>query len=121
MSPVELQDARRASGNLGGRPRKPTQAEARSKALEELVPLAIKSLATHLGDGDASAWRAALRVFELSYGKPAETIEVDTATRDPFMIAQMTTAERDVILAQLLEQHPRLIELVPERLRAVDE
>jgi hypothetical protein len=46
------QQACRASGNLGGRPRKPTQAEARATALEKLVPAAIKSLAAHLGDGD---------------------------------------------------------------------
>ena len=75
LSPAELQAARRASGNLGGRPRKPTQAEARAAALEELVPAAIKSLAAHLGEGDPDAWRAALRVFELSDGKPAETVE----------------------------------------------
>ena len=35
----------------------PTQAEARSAALEELVPAAIKSLAAHLGDGDATRAR----------------------------------------------------------------
>ena len=37
LSPAELSEARRASGNLGGRPRKPTQAEARAAALEQLV------------------------------------------------------------------------------------
>jgi hypothetical protein len=50
------------AGRLGGRPRKPTQAETRSAALEELVPAATKSLAAHLGDGEATSWRAALRV-----------------------------------------------------------
>jgi hypothetical protein len=121
LSPVELQTARRASGNLGGRPRKPTQAEARSAALEALVPAAIRSLAAHLGDGDASSWRAALRVFELSYGKPAETIEIDPETLDPFMVAQMTQAERGALMAQILEQHPHLRELIPDRLRKVGE
>jgi hypothetical protein len=111
LSPIELQDARRASGNLGGRPRKPTQAGARSAALEELVPAAIKSLAAHFGDADASARRAALRVFEC-YGKPAETIEIDTETLDPFMVTQMTSAERGVMMQRLLEQHPQLIALV---------
>ena len=85
------------------------------------MPAAIKSLAAHLGDGDATAWRAALRVFELSYGKPAETIELDTASVDPFQIAAMTVAERDVIMNQILEQHPHLIEIIPERLRPVEE
>jgi hypothetical protein len=60
-------------------------------------------------------------VFELSYGKPAETIELDTETLDPFMVEQMSSEERDVIMAQLLEQHPRLAGLVPERLRSVAE
>jgi hypothetical protein len=75
---------------LGGRPRKSTQAEARAAALEELVPAAIKSLAAHLGDGDPVAWRAALRVFELSYGKPAETVELDLDIVDPLHVAEMT-------------------------------
>lgn len=98
LSPAELQAARRASGNLGGRPRKPTQAEARAAALEELVPAAIKSLAAHLGEGDPDAWRAALRVFELSYGKPAETVELDVEHVDPLHVGEMTAAERSVLL-----------------------
>ncbi len=84
------------------------------------MPAAIKSLAAHLGDGDPSAWRAALRVFELSYGKPAETIEIDPETLDPFMVTQMTQAERGVLMAQILEQHPQLIALVPKRPRSVE-
>src|SRR3954451_15602562 len=90
LSPAELSEARLASGRLGGRPRAPTQSEARSAALEALVPAAIKSLAAHLGDGNAESWRAALRVFELSYGKPAETVEVDTTDMDPMRVAEMT-------------------------------
>lgn len=85
------------------------------------MPAAIKSLAAHLGDGEATAWRAALRVFELSYGKPAETIEIDPITVDPFEVAAMTPAERGVLLTRVLEMHPNLIELVPERLRSVEE
>jgi hypothetical protein len=121
LSPVELSEARRRSGNLGGRPRKPTQAEARASALEELVPAAIKSLAAHLGDGDPVAWRAALRVFELSYGKPAETVELDVDVVDPLHVAEMTSAERALLLARVLEQHPHLAELAPLHLRPVGE
>ena len=72
LTPAELSEARRTSGNLGGRPRKPTQAEARAAALEQLVPAAVKSLAAHLGDGDPAAWRAALRVFEQAFGRPVD-------------------------------------------------
>jgi hypothetical protein len=60
-------------------------------------------------------------VFELSYGKPVETIEIDTETLDPFLVEQMTTAERAVMMTRLLEEHLELIEFVPERLGTVEE
>ena len=81
--------------------------------------MAVKSLAAHIGDGNPDAWRAALRVFELAYGKPAETIELDTETLDPLHVAQMTSAERGVLLARVLEEHPNLVELVPEHGRGL--
>jgi hypothetical protein len=96
----------------------PRLTEARAAALEELVPAAIKSLAAHLGDGDPVAWRAALRVFELSYGKPAETVELDLDVVDPLHVAEMTAPERALLVARVLEQHPYLAELVPLRLRS---
>src|SRR5262249_37650968 len=88
-TPQELQQARRASGNLGGRPRKPTQAEARAAALEELVPVAIKSLRAHLGDGDPAAWRAALRGFEHAFGRPTEFPD-EPVDLDPFALFRLT-------------------------------
>jgi hypothetical protein len=36
-------------------------------------------------------------------------------------VAAITQAERGVLLTCVLEQHPQLIELVPERLRTEDE
>jgi hypothetical protein len=72
LTPAELQEARKRSGRLGGRPRKPTVEEARQAALEELTPKALKVLKAHLGEGDEvnpHAWRAALRVFEHAYGR----------------------------------------------------
>jgi hypothetical protein len=103
---------------LGGRPRKATQAEARAAALEELVPAAIKSLAAHLGDGDATAWRAALRVFELSYGKPAETPEDVPEDVDPFQVAAMSPAERSRLVRRVLKAYPHLAPLAPAHLFA---
>ena len=79
----ELNDARRRSGNLGGRPRKPTRDEAREKALEELTPKALRVLNQHLDEGGADAWRAALRVFEHAYGPPAERIEQMNLAPEP--------------------------------------
>jgi hypothetical protein len=77
------------------------------------VPAAIKSLAAHLGDGDPAAWRAALRVFELSYGKPAETLEDSPEDLDPFKVASMTQAERARLVARVVAQYPHLAELAP--------
>ena len=59
--------------------------------------------------------------FELSYGKPAETVELDFDVVDPLHVAEMTSAERALLVARVLEQHPHLAELVPLRLRAVAE
>jgi hypothetical protein len=91
------------------------------KSPDRGCPAAIKSLAAHLGDGDPVAWRAALRVFELSCGKPAEIVELDLDEVDPLHVAEMTSAERALLVARVLEQHPHLAELVPLRLRAVVE
>jgi hypothetical protein len=72
-------------------------------------------LDAHLGEGDPAAWRAALRAFELSYGKPAESAEIDV---DPLRVREMTGAERAALIARVLDDHPKFAELVPERLRA---
>jgi hypothetical protein len=75
LTPTELQEARRRSGRLGGRPRKPTVEEARRAALDELVPKALRVLNEHLDKGGPDAWRAALRVFEHAYGRAPEQPE----------------------------------------------
>ena len=116
--PDGASEARRASGNLGGRPRKPTQAEARAAALEQLVPLAIRSLAAHLGEGEASSWRAALRVLELSYGRPAETPEDLPEDIDPFQVASLTPLKRARLVARVVEAYPHLKALAPAPLFA---
>jgi hypothetical protein len=115
LTPAELQEARRASGNLGGRPRKPTVAEAKAAALEELLPPAIKSLKAHLGDGDPEAWRAALRLFEHTFGRPAElpAEEEDLQVGSPGDIQAMTPEERRALRKRLLAEYPELRELVP--------
>ena len=113
LSPTELSEARCASGNLGGRPRKPTQAEARDAALAELVPPAIRSLKAHLADGDPAAWRAALRVLEHAIGRPAETLDEPEPPVDPMGFARMTQRQRSALLAEVLEAHPNLAALVP--------
>jgi hypothetical protein len=79
LSVEELNEARRRSGNLGGRPRKPTRDEAREKALDELTPRALAVLKVHLSEPDEpnpEAWRAALRVFEHAFGRPEDRVDV---------------------------------------------
>ncbi len=60
-------------------------------------------------------------VFELSYGKPAETVELDLDVVDPLHVAEMTSAERALLVARVLEVHPHLADLVPLHLRPVGE
>jgi hypothetical protein len=70
-------------------------------------------LAAHLGEGDPDAWRAALRVFELSYGKPAETLEDLPEDIDPFHVAEMTQPERARLIGRVVRAYPQLAELAP--------
>ena len=80
------------------------------------MPAAVKSLAAHLGDGDPAAWRGALRIFELSYGKPAETPEDMPEDIDPFDVASMTPLERARLVARVVKHYPQLAELAPVHL-----
>jgi hypothetical protein len=106
LTPDELQEARRRSGRLGGRPRKPTQAEARAAALEELVPAAVRSLRAHLGEGDPAAWRAGLRVLELAYGSaPPEQDDV-ALPEQALDVRALSWRELQVVAAKLIGEIP---------------
>jgi hypothetical protein len=69
LTPAELQAARVASGNLGGRPRKPTVTESREAALAELVPPSIVRLKQHIESDAPDAWKAGIRVLELAFAR----------------------------------------------------
>jgi hypothetical protein len=45
---------------------------------------------------------------------------VDATPVDPLRIREMTPGERAVLVARVLDDHPQLVELVPERLRPVE-
>jgi hypothetical protein len=108
-TPHELQLARRASGRLGGRPRKPTRDDARERALDELVPKALKVLAAHLGDGEqvnSNAWRAALRVFEYAFSATAE--EPPPEPDDIRDVFELSREERRELARQLSAQFPMM-------------
>jgi hypothetical protein len=70
-------------------------------ALEELLPLALKSLRAHLGDGDPTAWRAAFRVFEHAYGRPDSlpNPELDGDTR--IDVRKLSSAQRAALMARV--------------------
>jgi hypothetical protein len=108
LTPAELQEARKRSGRLGGRPRKPTVEEARQAALEELTPKALKVLKAHLGEGDEvnpHAWRAALRVFEHAYGRaPEQPFEADGLPQDPDEIAGLSWVRMKILAAKYSEE-----------------
>jgi hypothetical protein len=96
----ELQAARRQSGRLGGRPRKPTVDEARAAALERLVPKALQVLEAHLDSGRADAWRPALRLLEHGWGKPPEKVESLPEPEDVSDLKNMSTAELHALVAR---------------------
>jgi hypothetical protein len=107
LSAQELQSARVRSGRLGGRPRKPTVEEARQAALEDLVPAAIRSLQAHLGDGDPTAWRAALRVFEHAFGRaPEQAVEELVVPESAAEITNMSWMQLRLLAAQLVAEVP---------------
>jgi hypothetical protein len=59
-------------------------------------------------------------VLQLLYRKPSETAEVEDTLVDPLRILEMTPGERAVLLRRVLEDHPHLAELIPERLRPAE-
>ena len=92
----------------GGRPPKPTVTEARSEALERLVPKAIQVLEDHLGSGRPDAWRSAHRILEHHWGKPPEYIAptaLDNAEIDGLNLEEMSTAD---LTALVKERRARL-------------
>jgi hypothetical protein len=106
LTPVELQEARRRSGRLGGRPRKPTIEEARQAALDKLVPKALEVLDAHLGDGNdvnPDAWRAALRVFEHQFGRAPEQVDEGGVFAEPAdEIAGLSWMQLRIMAARLV-------------------
>jgi hypothetical protein len=108
LTPSELQAARRRSGRLGGPPRKPTAAEARAVALEELVPKAITVLGEHLESGRPDAWRPALKVLEHAWGRPADQVEASVDV-DGFDLTKLTLDELCEMRNRILADHPELI------------
>jgi hypothetical protein len=105
-----LQAARRRSGRLGGRPRKPTVDDARQAALDKLVPKALKVLEAHLGeenDVNPDAWRAALRVFEHAYGRAPEQVDDSVGFAESAdEIAGMSWVELRLMAARLVGELP---------------
>jgi hypothetical protein len=101
LTPEELQQARRRSGRLGGRPPKPTVEEARRAALDELVPKSLKVLEDHLQSGRPDSWRPALRILEHAWGRPKETVEMtDDSQNKPL---------DELSLAELLAERTRFL------------
>jgi hypothetical protein len=79
-TPAELQEARRRSGRLGGRPGKPTSDNGREAALERLMPKALRVLEEKLEANDQDSWRAAIKLIEYGRGRSAEQVEVHSET-----------------------------------------
>jgi hypothetical protein len=105
LSPVELQEARRRSGRLGGRPRRPTSDEAREAALERLMPKAIRVLEAKIDANDQDSWRAAVKLIEYGWGRPVEQVEVRADTP----VEELSIDQLRLLRARLLREHPGLL------------
>lgn len=102
LTPEELSEARRRSGRLGGRPRKPTVAEARQVKLEELVPKAVRVLEEHLAPDvpAATRQRAAEHVLDRALGRPLARVESRPTVADE--LAGMTSEQLDELAREAL-------------------
>ena len=99
LSIDELNEARKRSGNLGGRPRKPTVAEARAVKLEELVPKALRVLDENLdAENEHVRQRAADSVLDRAWGKAVQAIrtETDVSSTSPF--DKLSEEEREAVI-----------------------
>jgi hypothetical protein len=107
LTPEQLAEARRRSGRLGGRPRRPTHDEAREAAIERLTPKALAAIERKLDAGDADSWRAGVALLAYSWPKPAEQVEV----RADAPVEELSLDQLRALRARLLEAHPELAAL----------
>jgi len=109
LTPLELTEARLRSGRLGGRPKKPTRAEARQVKLEQLVPKALIVLEESLESEDERVKLGAAReVFDRSWGRPVQGVRDETSAGDG-LLAGLSADER-----------ARLLSSVAAKLRLID-
>lgn len=104
LTPAELHDARRASGRLGGRPRKPTAEEARVAALEELVPKALRVLRDELDQGGPNAVRAALKLLDHAWGRPTEHVTLGVPEEGEVDLRELSDHELEQLKQRLRAQ-----------------
>lgn len=76
------------------------------------MPLAVKSLAAHLGDGDAARWRAAVQVLQLAFPRPVEAPE-ESGEKDPLNVRSMSSEQRARLRSRIVELHPEPGDLMP--------
>ena len=107
LSAEELYAARIRSGRMGGRPRKPNADEAREAVLRRLLPKAIAVLEKKIEANDQDSWRAAIKLIEYGWGRPAEQVEVQTETP----VDALTLEQLRALRAKILAEHPELARL----------
>ena len=75
LTPEQLQDARRKSGKLGGRPRKPRPTDLERERIERILDRAWGVLEESLEDEDTRMrLQAAKEAFDRIYGRPQQTL-----------------------------------------------
>jgi hypothetical protein len=71
------------------------------------MPKALRVLEEKIEADDQDSWRAAIKLIEYGWGRPAEQIEVHTETP----VDALTLDQLRALRAKLLAEHPELARL----------
>lgn len=113
LTDQRMEAAKTDPAKKGGRPRKPTAKEAEEKALDRMLPKALRVLEEQLDDEDQRVrQKAAIDVINRVKGKAAETVKMtNDATHTIRYESAAWTWGRDVIDGEVVEEEP--LELPP--------
>jgi hypothetical protein len=73
------------------------------------MPKALKVLEEKLEANDQDSWRAAVKLIEYGWGRPAEQVEVRTGAK----VDELTLDQLRELRSRLLAEHPELRRLTP--------
>lgn len=110
-----------AALGLRGHASRSRNAAKRRESLLERISRLTEEKASQITDaylqaGAGGDWRALEALITRVHGKPVERVSVEAPT-DPLGVQAMSSAERQALIAQVLEAHPHLAELTTRTAR----